>query len=265
MIIDFETFVGHFAFRRVPNSSTAGLLRQMDGEGIDRALVSALECVTYRNVQAGNELLAERLARATSRLTGAAVVNPAYPRAAEDARRCLADSNMRALRLLPRYHGYSLGEELEALGFRGVMKAAADLAAPVAITYEIEDDRQHHLLFKPSELTGAEIAAAIRAFPDVNFVLERISANLVRLVHRLAKDATNWCVNISGRSMLGATVHLGIADVLDWIGPDRILLGTGMTMQYPRAPFLKLDSLHLDQDTLRKIKGDNAARLLRIS
>ncbi len=128
-----------------------------------------------------------------------------------------------------------------------------------------EDDRQHHLLFKPSELAAEEIAAAIRTFPQVNFVLERISANLVRRVQRLASSATNWYVNISGRGMLGATVHLGIADVLDWIGPDRVLLGTGMALQYPRAPFLKLDSLSLDHDTLRKIKGENASRLLRLS
>ena len=53
--------------------------------------------------------------------------------------------------------------------------------------------------------------------------------------------------------------------VLDWIGPDRVLLGTGMALQYPRAPFLKLDSLSLDHDTLRKIKGENASRLLRLS
>ena len=265
MIIDFETFMGHFAFRRVPNSNAAGLLKQMDGEGIDRALVSALECVTYRNVQAGNEILAERLARTHGRLMGAAVVNPAYPRAAEDARRCLTDLRMSSLRLLPRYHGYRLGEEVQALGCRGVMTVAADLAAPVSITYEIEDDRQHHLLFKPSELAAKEIAAVIRAFPDVNFVLERISPSLVRGVQRLAAAAPNWYVDISGRSMLGATVHLGIADVLDWIGPDRVLLGTGMAMQYPRAPFLKLDSLSLNQDTLSKIKSENAARLLRIS
>jgi hypothetical protein len=89
------------------------------------------------------------------------------------------------------------------------MTMAADWAVPVSITYEIEDDRQHHLLFKPSELAAEEIAAAIRAFPNVNFVLERISANLVRRVHRLAAAAKNWYVDISGRGMLGATVHLG--------------------------------------------------------
>ena len=265
MIIDYEAFLGHFAFRRVPNSSASGLLKQMDGEGIDRALVSALECVTYRNVQAGNEILAERLAHAGNRLMGAAVVNPIYPRAAEDARRCLTDFGMKALRLLPRYHGYRLGEEVQAPGFRSAMTVAADLAVPVSITFEIEDDRQHHLLFKPSQLAPDEIAAAIRAFPAVNFVLERISASPVRRVQLLAKGAANWCVDISGRGMYGATVHQGIADVLDWIGPDRVLLGTGMALQYPRAALLKLDSLSLDQDTLRKIKGDNAARLLKIS
>ena len=262
MIIDYEAFIGHFAFRRVPNSDVPGLLKQMDGEGIDRALVSSLECVAYRNVQAGNELLAERLEGADSRLMGAAVVNPAYPRAAEDVRSCLTDLGMAGLRLLPTYHGYTLGEEIEAPGFREVMAVAADLGAPVSILFEIEDDRQHHVLFQVSELAPVEVAAAIRAFPEVTFVLERASAGPVRGIHRLAEGAENWCVDIASRGMLGATVSLGIADMLEMLGPDRVLLGTGMAMQYPRAPFLKLDSLDLDEETLRKIKGANAARLL---
>lgn len=264
MIIDYEAFAGNFAFRRVPNSDPAGLLKQMDREGIDKALVSALECVTYRNVQAGNELLAERLAGTAGRLIGAAVVNPIYPRAAEDARRCLTEFGMKAMRLLPRYHGYRLGDEVAAPGFRAVMALAADLDVPVSITFEIEDDRQHHLLFKPGELEPQEIAAAIEANPRVNFVLERISPAPVRKVSQLAGKAANWHVDISGRGMLGATVHQGIADLLEWIGPDRVLLGTGMAMQYPRAPFLKLQSLDLGRETLAKIQGGNAARLLRI-
>jgi len=51
-------------------------------------------------------------------------------------------------------------------------------------------------------------------------------------------------------------------------GAARVGIATpffGMALQYPRAPFLKLDSLSLDRETLRKIKGENAARLLRIS
>jgi len=265
MIIDYEAFIGHFAFRYVPNSDVAGLLRQMDREGIDVALVSALECVAYRNVQAGNEHLRDWLAEADGRLIGAAVVNPIYPRAAEDARLCVMEFGMKALRLFPRYHGYQLGEEVQAPGFRRVMEVAAELAAPVSITDEVEDPRQHHLLFRPCDLAPEEIATAIQAYPEVNFVLERISAGPVRRVHALAGDSTNWYVDISSRGMHGASVHFGISDLLDWIGPDRILLGTGMALQYPRTPFLKLHSLDLDQKTLRKIKGANAARLLGIS
>ena len=262
MIIDYEAFIGNFAFRRVPNSDVPGLLKQMDGEGIDRALVSALECVTYRNVQAGNELLAERLEGAGDHLMGAAVVNPAYPRAAEDARICLRDLGMVAIRLLPTYHGYTLGEEVEAPGFGAVMSVAADLGVPVSILFEIEDDRQHQLLFQVAELAPEEVAAAIRAFPEVTFVLERASPWPVQVIHSRAEGAANWCVDIASRAMLGAAVRAGIADVLEMIGRTGYCWARGMAMQYPRAPYLKLDSLELDGETLRRIKGDSAARLL---
>ena len=256
MIIDYEAYMGHFAFRRVPDSDISGLLRQMDGEGIDRALVSALACVTFRNVQAGNELLAERLEGAGDRLMGAAVVNPAYPRAAEDARLCLTDMGMVALRLMPTYHGYALGEEIEAPGFREVMAVAVELGAPVSILFEIEDDRQRHVLFQVAELATADVASAIRAYPEATFVLERAGTGQIRGVHRQAEGAENWCVDIASRGMGD------IPGVLEMIGTDRVLLGTGMAMQYPRAPFLKLESLKLEEEALRKIKGGNAARLL---
>ena len=262
MIIDYEAYLGHFAFRRVPHADANGLRKLMDGEGIDLALVSALECVTYRNVQAGNELLAERLKGHEGRLLGAAVVNPAYPRAAEDARQCLTEMGMKALRLLPAYHGYRLGQEIETPGFRDVMAEAAQAGAPVSITIEVEDPRQHHPLFKPLDLRPEEAAAAARAFPEVHFVLERVGAGFALRVHEQTPGAANWSVDIAGRAMLGASVHPGVADLLDTIGPDRVLLATGMALQYPRAPLLKLDSLDLDADTLGKIKGANAARLL---
>ena len=50
-----------------------------DKEGIDRALVPALECVTDRNVRAGSEILAERLTRTDSRIVLADLLERADP------------------------------------------------------------------------------------------------------------------------------------------------------------------------------------------
>ena len=199
MIIDYVASLGCFAFRNVPDSGASELLALMDREGIDTALVSALEGVMYRNVQAANELLVERLKGHEERLIGAAVVNPAYPRAAEDARECLTTMGMRAIRLYPGYHGYALGDLIGSRSLCAVMSVAEELRVPVSIAFIVEDPRQRHVLVNPPPVKPEDAARMIRMFPNVNFVLERLKLREIQEVHASSRGAANWFVETSGR------------------------------------------------------------------
>lgn len=262
MIIDYVAAIGAYAFRRVPNSDVDGLLALMDKRGIDLALVSPLEGVLYRNVQAANELHAERLRGRGDRLLGSAFVNPLYPRAGEDARLCLTELGMKALRLCPPYHGYDLDDEAAREGLEAVLTVAEELGAPVSVIVEVEDPREHHVKLLPGVVDFDAVADLFRAWSGVTFVLEQASAGQVAKVHDAAPDSENWLATTSGRSMLGASVHPSLADVIGALGAERLLLGTNMPIQYPLCAFMKIESLGLDEDTLRKVRGGNAARIL---
>jgi len=268
MTIDYLAAIASFAFRNVPNSDTDGVLRLMDRESIDRALVSSLEAVMYRNVQAANELLAERIRGHRERLLGAAVVNPVYPQAAADARVCLTQLDMRAIRLYPGCHGYELDAVRATPAFRELMGLAAECAAPVSIAFMIEDPRQQHVIVHPVPVNAAAVAHTIRAFPEVNFVLERLAVGTFRTVLSEARDTSNWSVETSGRFLAVRPPgsedypHRGLPDLIEELGPDRVLLGTDLPLQYPRAALIKLEALDLPAEWREKIMGGNAARLL---
>ncbi len=57
MLIDTNTYLGHWAFRPLPWHTAEDLLRAMDAHEIDQAFVSSASAILYRNSQAGNEEL----------------------------------------------------------------------------------------------------------------------------------------------------------------------------------------------------------------
>jgi len=261
MNIDYCAGVGSFPFRRVPNSEPAGLVRLMDAESIDLALVSSFECVLYRNVQAGNELLAERLRGFGDRLIGAAVVNPTYPRAVEDATLCVTEWGMKALRLMPAFHGYELGDDC----VQALMASVEELGVPVSIVMRIEDERQRHWLIDPPRIEMQAVAELLEAFPSVHFVLERPSTAEVHALADRWPHLANWSFEISGRFMSAKPVQRNLGTLIEMVGPDRVLLGTDAPLQYPRGTLQKLASCDLDEAAERKVCSENARLLLNLT
>ncbi len=88
MIIDLHAHLGHYPFRRLRHHTAPGLLGLMDRSGIDKAVVSSLNAVFYRNVHEGNRDLRAATGRVATgqavtgqtadRLIPLATVNPRY-------------------------------------------------------------------------------------------------------------------------------------------------------------------------------------------
>src|SRR5687768_7602935 len=78
MIIDVNACLGHYPFRQLRFNTAATMIDLMDRNGIDRAVVSSLYAVFYRDAHRGNEELREATQRHTSRFIPVATVNPKY-------------------------------------------------------------------------------------------------------------------------------------------------------------------------------------------
>ncbi len=167
MIIDVNAFLGHYPFRQLRNNSAAAFVAHLDRNGIDRAVVSSLHAVFYRDAHRGNEeLFAETRAHA-SRLIPVATVNPKYVGWERDLAECVEQWKMKVVTLLPEHHGYSLSD---AQG-RAALAKIAEYGLPVLLTQRLEDRRQRHAFDRAEDLQLNAVLEAAQAYPRLKFML----------------------------------------------------------------------------------------------
>lgn len=257
MFLDVNAWVGRWPFRPVPVTTASGLLRQMDRHGIEKAVVSSLHAVFYRNSQAGNEELHEETKRHRDRLIPHATINPTYEGWREDLKVCQESFGMAGLRLVPQYHNYRLsgGEAREAVN------AAAELGMPVAFPMRLEDRRQRHWLDVAPDLSAGEIEAVVRACPNATFfVLEGIG---------LENSALVQDPRLRGRvyieiSRFTSVLQQSIPRMIEAAGHEQLVFGTGMVLKVPTPAILKVEALKASKKVKEAISCRNAARALKV-
>ena len=104
MIIDINACLGHYPFRRLRFNTAATMLELMDRNGIDRAVVSSLNALFYRDVQQGNEELWEATKAHGARFVPVAMVNPTYVAWERDLAEAVESWKMKAVTLAPEHH-----------------------------------------------------------------------------------------------------------------------------------------------------------------
>lgn len=111
MLIDVNTYIGHWPFRQLRHHTATGLLKRMDQHGIDQAVVGSIHGIFYKNAHPANEELAKAVRRHRDRLIPFATLNPVYPGWEDDLRRSAEDLELGGIRLYPQYHGYRLTDQ----------------------------------------------------------------------------------------------------------------------------------------------------------
>jgi predicted TIM-barrel fold metal-dependent hydrolase len=247
-VIDVNAYLGHFAFRQLRHNTAAGLLRLMDRARIEKAVVSSAAAITYRNAHAGNEEVAAEVRAARDRLIPFGVLNPAYADWRHDLRVCVEEFGMKGLRLYPHWHKYALTDA----ACIELVNAAAERGIVVSIPFRVEDRRQQSWLVDIPDVTAQEAAALVQAVPKAAFVFGNgssfASSVLGRKENRLP---TNYSIEIS---LLTALLANEIGQLIQNLGEDRILFGTGMPFHYPEAALLKVEVLDASEAVKEKIR-----------
>ena len=226
MLIDVNAYLGHFAFRRLRYNTAEELLKLMDEKGIDKAIVSSASAITYRNAQSGNEELFEEVKGHEDRLIPFAVINPAYI--------CCI-------------------ELIEAAVERGVV---------ISIPIRVEDYRQRSWLVDVPDVPLEEVAELVKTCPEAKFILVNgigfVNSQLGRKGSRLPP---NYFVEIS---RLSALLQNEIGQLVENIGAERIVFGTGIPFKYPAPSLVKLEVLEISEDEKEMIRWRNAASVLAL-
>lgn len=243
MIIDCSVGFGHWPFARFAEDTPAKLDRALAKEGIDRALVSSAEAVLYEEPEECNRELERQLAR-FPRLVPVPVASPRVKSAAV----ILAKPGIKAVKLIPNYHAYSLTEARAV----DLCARVAELGIPVLVQMRVEDERSHHELLKVPGVQVEDIAFLAARLPQLSIVaLCPYFAEAVRLA-----EIPNVYVDIS------------YAEILDTLGQlcarvpaAKVLFGSHAPWLYARAAAQKLALSSIGRDEREAIGSRNAVRL----
>jgi uncharacterized protein len=256
MLIDTNAYLGPFAFRRLRHNTAAGLLKLMDAKGIDQAWVSSAAAITYRNTQPANVELAEAVRPHRDRLVPLAVINPAYAGWQDDLAACREQFGMKGMRLYPKWHRYAPADAC----CRELVDRAAEGDVFVSIPMRVEDYRQRSWLVDVPDLQPAELVPLLRACPKARFVLVNgIGFAGSPLGQRDPTIPANYVVEIS---RLSALVANEIGQLLEKLGPDRVVFGTGTPFCSPDPSLAKLEVLDAPEAVKQRIRFQTAAKIL---
>jgi predicted TIM-barrel fold metal-dependent hydrolase len=258
VIVDISAYLGHWPFHPLRQRSAEDLIALMDRKGIDKAVVSSLDAIFYRNSQAGNEEMADEVQPHWDRLVPFATVNPTYAGWQEDVVRCHEELGMRGIRVYPYYHGYSLGDKCCA----ELLAVAGERSLPVAISLRMEDRRQRHWLDTAEDLEPTEVVEVVLRFPGTSFMI--LNGKGDSAVWAPLRGA-NVVIGISRLSNLRLRAPPGddsLTGLIACLGADKLAFATGIPIKYADPALLKVEILEADDSVKQAILWRNAARML---
>lgn len=247
MIIDCNVGFGRWPFARFAEDTPAKLDRLLASDGIGTALVSSAEAILYEEPEECNADLARRLGR-YPRFVCVPVANPRVSSAAS----IVARPGLKAVKLIPNYHGYSLRDDRAV----ALCEKAAARGIPVLVQMRVEDERSHYELLKVPGVPVDDIIALAGRVPALAVVaLCPYFGEAVRLA-----QAANVYVDISFVETLDTLGQLRAG-----VPAGKVLFGSHAPWLYPRAAVAKLE-LSTVGDADREATGwRTASRLFGIA
>ena len=253
MRIDVNSFVGAYPFRRVPGTSPEALLEACDRVAIDRAWMSHLPSVFWREPAAGNSWLYQTAER-YDRLHPVPAVHPGLS-GWEELLGEASEHEAPAVRCDPMYYGIDpTGTELQALA-----SACARAGLPLLMAVRLEDARQRHLNDRAAELPPWAVRTLIRSSP-VRLIITHADRGFIEEVHfgSTPEEAGRIWWDIS---WIWGPPEDHLAMLIETVGVERFVFGTGQPLRIPETSLAKLDLLEIPPAQRDAIESKNLQSL----
>jgi uncharacterized protein len=241
-IIDCHAHLGHFARTNIICPDARSMVRAMDEAGVEKLCVSSFLSIGP-NYRVGNDMVAEAVRRFPDRFVGYAVINPNRPKDIEnELERCFHSLGMKAIKVHPAFHGYSI----EGSAYRKVFEYAM----------------RHRLTVLSHEWGRPEFLERVSAdYPEANFIIAhtgfwdgRSDFTYRSVLH----CRSNVFVDLAYSNIYYEALERMVTDV----SAEKILWGSDfplhdISFQLGRVKYAKLDATSKE-----KILGGNILRLL---
>ena len=277
MIVDFHThiFPGFFrkerdrffleepAFEslyRSPKSTLVGceeLLRTMDEEGVDRSVIFGFPWENEAYFRRHNDYIIESIQRYPGRLIGFCCFSIHALHGAEEAARCLAAGLSGVGELAVYESGLS---EKAVSGLADVMDVCLQRDVPVMLH---TNEPVGHQYAGKTEMTLRQLYQLIKAYPSNRIVLAHWGGGLFfyALMKKEVGDLLThvWFDTAASPYLYKPDIYRVAGDI---IGEQKILFGSDYPLLKPGRYFGEMASVKLSTSAVKRICGENAARLL---
>lgn len=258
-MFDINTATGHWPFRSIPNQRPEELRAVLEARGIRGAAVAHTHALFYKNCHDANLELAEAIAPHAGFFVGVATLNPVYAAWERDLEACVQRLGFRALRLVPQYHGYGLGDAAAV----ALARAAAAAGLVLLVPHRVVDVRQRHWLDTEQTTSLAEVLTLCRAVPEARVVLTEWAGSAAALC---AAEGGPLCPNLYiETSRLTSAYGQTLAQIVKALGAQHVLFGSGAPFKEVRPALLKLEHADLEAAERGWVAASSARLLLGLN
>ncbi len=276
MLIDINSYVGHWPFKQLKFNTCASRLEVMNKYGVTVSVVSSLNGIFYKNTQSANEELYGEL-KSESRFSGRfipfAVINPIYAGWRDDLEMCVTKMGMKGIRVYPQYHDYEITDP----SLLELVSVARDRRLPVAIDIRMVDSRQRSWMDIPlydynapvkkdiisKEWSLKNIVPLVREIPDAKYMIVNV-ANSIGLNDEDLElfRKTNILFDTSGRVMMADN---SLSELIKRFGKEKFAFGTHSPVLDYLTARLRIESMssaEADDETRELLRSGNAKKFL---
>ncbi len=168
--IDTNFWMGNWPFASIPENTGIENRRRLKRIGVAGAWVSSLDSVFQVDPMAGNRSVLEAIRNSRSILP-LPVLNPGTPPWEDHLAALLQEPKVAVIRLMPAYHGYSLGSS----SVRALVEKAVRARLRIVITARLVDERHEHRAISIKPVTVKALAGFIEEFPKLDPLIQGLN------------------------------------------------------------------------------------------
>lgn len=245
-IIDTNVSLFHWPFRRLPLDEPELLVAKLHELGISQAWAGSFEALLHRDLTSANERLFQ-LCKRFPILRPVGAINLELPDWEGDFERCHREYGVRAVRLHPNYHGYTLRDPRLVELLRRA--EAANLWVQIAVS--MEDTRSQHPLVQVADVDWEPLLDILPNHPRVRVQLlnARLRATQLAQVRRVPN------LFLDTARMEGTD---GVATVVRGLPAGRVLFGSHAPFMIPESALIRVHEGELTPGELQQILVSSA-------
>ncbi|ETI69048.1 amidohydrolase family protein [Neobacillus vireti] len=252
---DSNIFIGNWPFHQLRYNNLEGIFHLMERVNIEKAFISSLDSVFCidRDIPDVNHKLFKTVKEYPEKLLPFYTINPNVFNSREYVEMLVNNCNLHGIRLYPTYHDYSL----HTTEVDGIAEHASELNVPIFITFRFEDERVHHPVAKVPPLIIEELSKFLNNHPETTFIIGGMRiTDAEELLNQLTHQKVFFELSFV------QTPFRSLELLVEKVGVDRVLFGTGLPYWYPECTTLKLETSILPYDDLQKIAKDNFQKII---